>query len=199
MFRPAAAETAREAHDDAFRLCSDAIPDVARNQGVPSKNRRSLSAAGLMARRVSGRAWGHCGAAIIGAAWWMTGGGGQNVLGRHGSPDYRCAPSGHICGPEAGAVGSTPTPGSAADRMSCSRYELSSEPRWFCIARMWRLSNATAGAPPFGRAEAWRQEWRPARAWKTEVAVRSCAARSARSWRERRRYRGLCGVPHSAV
>jgi len=36
--RPAAAETAREAcTHDAFRLCSDAIPDVEANQGVPRK------------------------------------------------------------------------------------------------------------------------------------------------------------------
>jgi len=42
--RPAAAETAREAcTHDAFRLCSDAIPDVARTKACLTKNRRSLS------------------------------------------------------------------------------------------------------------------------------------------------------------
>jgi hypothetical protein len=41
---PAAAETAREAcTHDAFRLCSDAIPDVARTKACLAKNRRSLS------------------------------------------------------------------------------------------------------------------------------------------------------------
>lgn len=43
-FRPAAAETAREAcTHDAFRLCSDAIPDVGRTKACLAKNRRSLS------------------------------------------------------------------------------------------------------------------------------------------------------------
>ena len=42
--RPAAAETAREAcTHDAFRLCSDAIPDVAQTKACLAKNRRSLS------------------------------------------------------------------------------------------------------------------------------------------------------------
>ncbi len=42
--RPAAAETAREAcTHDAFRLCSDAIPDVARTKACLAKNRSSLS------------------------------------------------------------------------------------------------------------------------------------------------------------
>jgi hypothetical protein len=43
-FRPAAAETAREAcTHDAFRLCSDAMPDVGRTKACLAKNRRSLS------------------------------------------------------------------------------------------------------------------------------------------------------------
>lgn len=42
--RPAAAETAREAcTHDAFRLCSDAMPDVARTKACLAKNRSSLS------------------------------------------------------------------------------------------------------------------------------------------------------------
>jgi hypothetical protein len=42
--RPAAAETAREAcTHDAFRLCGDAIPDVAQTKACLAKNRRSLS------------------------------------------------------------------------------------------------------------------------------------------------------------
>jgi hypothetical protein len=42
--RPAAAETAREAcTHDAFRLCSDTIPDVAQTKACLAKNRRSLS------------------------------------------------------------------------------------------------------------------------------------------------------------
>jgi hypothetical protein len=42
--RPAAAETAREAcTHDAFRLCGDAIPDVARTKACLAKNRSSLS------------------------------------------------------------------------------------------------------------------------------------------------------------
>jgi len=42
--RPAAAETAREAcTHDAFRLCSDAIPDVERTKACLAKNRSSLS------------------------------------------------------------------------------------------------------------------------------------------------------------
>ncbi len=42
--RPAAAETAREAcTHDAFRLCSDAMPDVGRTKACLAKNRRSLS------------------------------------------------------------------------------------------------------------------------------------------------------------
>ena len=42
--RPAAAETAREAcTHDAFRLCSDAIPDVARTKACLAKNRSGLS------------------------------------------------------------------------------------------------------------------------------------------------------------
>jgi hypothetical protein len=40
----AAAETAREAcTHDAFRLCSDAMPDVARTKACLAKNRRNLS------------------------------------------------------------------------------------------------------------------------------------------------------------
>jgi hypothetical protein len=43
-FRPAAAETAREAcTHDAFRLCGDAIPDVGRTKACLAKNRSSLS------------------------------------------------------------------------------------------------------------------------------------------------------------
>jgi hypothetical protein len=42
--RPAAAETASEAcTHDAFRLCSDEIPDVARTKACLAKNRSSLS------------------------------------------------------------------------------------------------------------------------------------------------------------
>ena len=42
--RPAAAETAREAcTHDAFRLCGDAIPDVAQTKACLAKNRSSLS------------------------------------------------------------------------------------------------------------------------------------------------------------
>jgi hypothetical protein len=42
--RPAAAQTAREAcTHDAFRLCSDTIPDVAQTKACLAKNRRSLS------------------------------------------------------------------------------------------------------------------------------------------------------------
>jgi hypothetical protein len=42
--RSAAAETAREAcTHDAFRLCSDAMPDVGRTKACLAKNRRSLS------------------------------------------------------------------------------------------------------------------------------------------------------------
>jgi len=42
--RPAAAETAREAcTHDAFRLCSDAMPDVERTKACLAKNRSSLS------------------------------------------------------------------------------------------------------------------------------------------------------------
>jgi hypothetical protein len=41
---PAAAETAREAcTHDAFRLCSDAMPDVERTKACLAKNRSSLS------------------------------------------------------------------------------------------------------------------------------------------------------------
>jgi hypothetical protein len=43
-FRPAAAETAREAcTHDAFRLCGDTIPDVGRTKACLAKNRSSLS------------------------------------------------------------------------------------------------------------------------------------------------------------
>ena len=43
-FRPAAAETAREAcTHDAFRLCSDTIPDVARTKACLARHRSSLS------------------------------------------------------------------------------------------------------------------------------------------------------------
>ena len=43
-FRPAAAETAREAcTHDAFRLCSDTIPDVERTKACLERNRSSLS------------------------------------------------------------------------------------------------------------------------------------------------------------
>jgi len=43
-FQPAAAETAREAcTHDAFRLCSDAIPDVGRTKACLAKNRSGLS------------------------------------------------------------------------------------------------------------------------------------------------------------
>ncbi len=41
---PAAAETAREAcTHDAFRLCGDAIPDVARTKACLAMNQRNLS------------------------------------------------------------------------------------------------------------------------------------------------------------
>ncbi len=41
---PAAAETSREAcTHDAFRLCSDAMPDVARTKACLARNRSSLS------------------------------------------------------------------------------------------------------------------------------------------------------------
>jgi hypothetical protein len=44
--RPAAAQTAREAcTHDAFRLCSDAIPDVAKTKACLARNRASLSPA----------------------------------------------------------------------------------------------------------------------------------------------------------
>jgi hypothetical protein len=43
-FQPAVAETAREAcTHDAFRLCSDTMPDVARTKACLAKNRPSLS------------------------------------------------------------------------------------------------------------------------------------------------------------
>jgi hypothetical protein len=43
-FRPAKAETARDAcTHDAFRLCSDAIPDVARTKACLARHRSSLS------------------------------------------------------------------------------------------------------------------------------------------------------------
>jgi hypothetical protein len=43
-FRPAAAETAREAcTHDAFRLCSDAMPDVERTKACLARNRSGLS------------------------------------------------------------------------------------------------------------------------------------------------------------
>ncbi len=43
-FRSATAETAREAcTHDAFKLCSDAMPDVGRTKACLAKNRRSLS------------------------------------------------------------------------------------------------------------------------------------------------------------
>jgi hypothetical protein len=42
--RPAAAETVREAcTHDAFRLCSDAMPDVGRTKACLARNRASLS------------------------------------------------------------------------------------------------------------------------------------------------------------
>jgi hypothetical protein len=42
--RPAMAETAREAcTHDAFRLCSDAMPDVAKTKACLARNRASLS------------------------------------------------------------------------------------------------------------------------------------------------------------
>jgi hypothetical protein len=42
--RPAAAETSREAcTHDAFRLCSDTIPDVERTKACLARNRSSLS------------------------------------------------------------------------------------------------------------------------------------------------------------
>ena len=44
FFRPAAAETAREAcTHDAFRLCSYAMPDVGRTKACLAKNRSRLS------------------------------------------------------------------------------------------------------------------------------------------------------------
>src|SRR5262249_32290946 len=53
--RPAEAETAREAcTHDAFRLCSDAMPDVGRTKACLAKNRRSLSP--LCRAAFSGRA-----------------------------------------------------------------------------------------------------------------------------------------------
>jgi hypothetical protein len=43
-FRPAKAQTARDAcTHDAFRLCSDAIPDVARTKACLARHRSSLS------------------------------------------------------------------------------------------------------------------------------------------------------------
>jgi hypothetical protein len=43
---PAAAQTAREAcTSDAFRLCNDAIPDVAKTKACLARNRASLSPA----------------------------------------------------------------------------------------------------------------------------------------------------------
>ena len=43
-FRPAVADTVREAcTHDAFRLCSDAIPDVERTKACLASNRNSLS------------------------------------------------------------------------------------------------------------------------------------------------------------
>jgi hypothetical protein len=43
-FRAAVAETAREAcTHDAFRLCSDTMPDVAKTKACLAKNRASLS------------------------------------------------------------------------------------------------------------------------------------------------------------
>lgn len=43
-FRPAMAETAREAcTHDAFRLCTDTMPDVAKTKACLARNRASLS------------------------------------------------------------------------------------------------------------------------------------------------------------
>jgi hypothetical protein len=58
--RLAAAETTREAcTHDAFRLCSDAIPDVARTKACLAKNRRSLSPLCQAAFSGGGHYWRH--------------------------------------------------------------------------------------------------------------------------------------------
>jgi hypothetical protein len=56
-FRPAVAQTARDAcTHDAFRLCSDAIPDVARTKACLARHRSSLSP--LCRAAFSGRSGG---------------------------------------------------------------------------------------------------------------------------------------------
>lgn len=58
--RPAAAETAREAcTHDAFRLCSDTIPDEAKTKACLARNRASLSPACKTAFSASGATHGH--------------------------------------------------------------------------------------------------------------------------------------------
>ena len=56
--RPAAAETTREAcTHDAFRLCGDAIPDVARTKACLAKNRSNLSSLCRAAFPARGSYW----------------------------------------------------------------------------------------------------------------------------------------------
>jgi hypothetical protein len=58
--RPAAAQTAREAcTHDAFRLCSDAIPDVAKTKACLARNHSSLSPACKAAFGGGGTSHGH--------------------------------------------------------------------------------------------------------------------------------------------
>jgi hypothetical protein len=58
--RPAAAETAREAcTHDAFRLCSDTMPDVGRTKACLARNRASLSSACKAAFGGGGVSHGH--------------------------------------------------------------------------------------------------------------------------------------------
>jgi hypothetical protein len=57
-FRPAAAETVQEScTHDAFRLCSDTIPDVTRTKACLARNRSNLSAVCKSAFS-SGRSYG---------------------------------------------------------------------------------------------------------------------------------------------
>jgi len=58
--RPATAQTAREAcTHDAFRLCSDAIPDVGKTKACLARNRASLSPACKAAFGGGGASHGH--------------------------------------------------------------------------------------------------------------------------------------------
>jgi hypothetical protein len=60
LVRPAAAQAAREAcTHDAFRLCSDAMPDVEKTKACLARNRASLSPACKTAFPAGGGAHGH--------------------------------------------------------------------------------------------------------------------------------------------